>query len=183
MTTGSPPPLANFFTKANALLGRIEHLCLAIFLGVLVFVGAGQAIARYVFSTSLPGSETWIRAMVYFVAMTGAALAAGSMRMIRMDIAQRMLSPKARAWIRVFIAFFVVATCCFLVKGGWQAHLIEPTSNHLLSSKVAVLALPIGALLIAVHYALLAGAELSYLVSGRVNPEIDSLSLSVEGEG
>ena len=168
-----PPKLALLLSKVNAFLGHIEHGVVFFCLVLLIFIAAGQSVARFFFDSAIPHSETLIRMMVFYIAMAGAALAAGNFRMIQMDLVSKVLAPKPRAWVRVVAAAIAVFACALLARGGYQAFLVEPKTGGLLSSKTTLLALPIGAALIGLHSFLLLTIECCYLLSGQICGQFD----------
>jgi TRAP-type C4-dicarboxylate transport system permease small subunit len=149
----------------------MEHALLVVLLLVLVGVGAGQAIA-----TKLGSSWAWsfeiIRYSVFFIAMTGAALSAHTGQLIAMDFVTRMISPQNRARLRVVLRLFTIAICVLLVVGGKMlVSAATDTLYHVINPRWGLMALPIGAGLIAVHVLLHMAIDLIYLLRGRTPPE------------
>jgi TRAP-type C4-dicarboxylate transport system permease small subunit len=152
-------------------LGTFEHALLAALLLMLIGVGAGQAIA-----TKLGASWAWsfeiIRYSVFFIAMTGAALSAHTEQLIAMDFVTRMISPRTRARLRVVLRLFTVAVCVLLIIGGRMlSGAASDTLYHVINPRWGLMALPIGAGLIAVHVLLHTAIDLIYLLHGRTPPE------------
>ena len=102
------------------------------------------------------------------------ALAAAKSRMINMDVVTRLLQPKTRAALRIATALFAVAVCFLLFKGGMDMRDTAAGRNEgydYISPSTGLLALPIGALLIGLHFLLHAIVDLLWLAGGKVPPE------------
>lgn len=168
------PGGARALRQLNDWLGRIETGALVLMLALLVGTGVYQTAAAHFFNKN----ETWpyeiIRYSVFFIAMTGAALASARSRMINMDVVTRLLQPKTRAALRVATALFAVAVCFILFKGGMDMRDTAAGRNEAydyISPSNGLLALPIGAILIGLHFLLHAVIDILWLAGGKVPPE------------
>lgn len=168
------PPAARALRQLNDWLGRIETGVLVLLLLLLVATGVYQTVAAHFFNKN----DTWpyeiIRYSVFFIAMTGAALAAAKSRMINMDVVTRLLQPKTRAALRVATALFVVAVCFLLYKGGMDMRDTAAGRNEgydYISPSTGLLALPVGAVLIGFHFFLHAAIDAIWLAGGKLPPE------------
>jgi TRAP-type C4-dicarboxylate transport system permease small subunit len=171
---GGEPAGARALRQLNDWLGRIETGALALLLALLVGTGVYQTIAAHFFEKN----ETWpyeiIRYSVFFIAMTGASLAAAKSRMINMDVVTRLLQPKTRAALRVATSLFAVAVCFILFKGGMDMRDTAAGRNEgydYISPSNGLLALPLGAILIGFHFLLHAVIDVLWLTGGKVPPE------------
>lgn len=152
-------------------LGTFEHAVLVVLLLVLVGTGAGQAIATKL-GTSWAWSFELIRYSVFFIAMTGAALSAHTEQLIAMDFVTRMLRPRRRAQLRVVLRVLTIAVCVLLIVGGKMlSGAATATMYHVINPRWGLLALPIGAGLMATHVLLHTAIDVIYLTSGRTPPE------------
>lgn len=186
MTTGEKEPLpaartvegepaaARALRQLNDWLGRIETGALVLLLALLVGTGVYQTAAAHL----LDKNETWpyeiIRYSVFFIAMCGASLAAAKSRMINMDVVTRLLQPRTRAALRVATALFAVAVCYLLYRGGMDMRDTAAGRNEgydYISPSSGLLALPIGAVLIGLHFFLHALIDVLWLAAGKVPPE------------
>ena len=168
------PAGARALRQLNDWLGRIETGALALLLALLVGTGVYQTLAAHFFEKN----DTWpyeiIRYSVFFIAMTGAALAAAKARMINMDVVTRLLRPRTRAALRVGTSLFAVAVCFFLFKGGMDMRDTAAGRNEAydyISPSSGLLALPIGAVLIGFHFLLHAIIDAIWLAGGKLPPE------------
>ncbi len=177
MTEPRPVPLLR---TINRWIGLVEHGALIVFLATLVGMAVAQAIASHVLGKSIPGSDEVIRYMVFFIAMGGAAIAAQRLRMIGMDVLSRLLKPRYRAVLRIIHAILVIGVCYLVVRAGFNLRAAEaahPEAHHYIRRSLALLALPLGAALIAFHYLLHASIDFIYLCRRVDPPESEALPL------
>jgi TRAP-type C4-dicarboxylate transport system permease small subunit len=168
-----PPPGVTVLRTIDGAIGVVEHAIVAFTLGALILVGAASAVASNFFQHSIVWSFEAIRYSVFFIAMFGAALAAQSGKLISMDIVSRLVRPRVRAYLRFLTGVFTLAMCWFLVKGGWMLHesFAGETTYELIKPSIGVLALPIGAGLIAFHVFVRMIIDGLYLKAGVELPE------------
>lgn len=109
----------------NSLLGRLisglEAGILTVLFLALVTLGMTQIGMRNLAGTSLPWADGAMRALVIWLTMVGAVVAAGQLRHIRIDLVENWLAPPARAWLRRF-AFLATALVCLLLT--WNSLMI-----------------------------------------------------------
>jgi TRAP-type C4-dicarboxylate transport system permease small subunit len=171
---GEAPEAAQILRRLNELLGTLETGVLVILIAVLIGGAVYQVLADQVFGQR----ETWpyeiIRYGVFFVAMTGAALASQRQGMFHMDLVTRLFPPRMRSGLRIMTAVLVVAMCALVISSGLDlrrgSHELNE-GHELISTAQGYFALVIAFALIGVHYVLHALIEISYLVSGRLPPE------------
>ena len=165
------------------LIGRgvsgVEYVLVTLFLAALIGVGTYQAVSSYLFQVHEKWPFEMIRYMVFFIAMTGAALAAERQRMITMDFFNRMLSPRGRTAMRVVVAGLVLLVCVLLVKGGLLVRdsIGQREPHELIHPRTGILVLPIGAAVIGFHYLLHALIDIIYLSKGQATPEPKELQV------
>ena len=167
----APVPALRVFDRA---LGIAEQAVLCGLLIALIGTAVYSAIMGNLFNKSVDWSQEVIRYSVFFIAMIGAALAGQRQRMITMDIVTRMLTDRTRAYLRVGVAALVIIVCYLLYEGGMQSRGNEAQftqSDDLISVANGIMALPIGAALIAVHYAIHLIIDVRYLAAGRIPPQ------------
>lgn len=99
-------------------LHRAEDLVLAVLLGLLVLLAVLQIVLRTVFDTGLLWLDPLLRALVLWVAMLGAMVAAREGRHIGMDLAGRLLPPLPARIARLLSWGFAAAVSGLL---AWQA--------------------------------------------------------------
>ena len=172
-SSGSSKAVGTLDGVDNAI-GAGEHAFVALALFSLIAVGTYQFIASRLFGTN----DTWpfetLRYLVFFCAMGGASLSAQKGRMISMDFLSRKLAPKKRVILRILVAGFVIFACVLLYKGGMYVRSTTGDEEYeLIPPAIALMALPVGAFLIAFHYLLHAVSDALYLSAGLIPPEED----------
>ena len=166
------PALVSAIERFDGALGTAEHAFLVLALFSLIGVGTYQFLASRLFSVN----DTWpfeaLRYLVFFCAMGGASLAAQKGRMISMDFLARKLPPRGRVILRILVSIFVMLACFLLFKGGMTVReVVSGEEYDLIKPSTAFLALPIGGLLIGLHYFLHSLSDAVYLASGQIPPE------------
>lgn len=170
----SAPPLVQLLRRINGAVGFLEQVALAVLLLVLIGVGTTQALTDQIANKTFAWSAEVIRYTVFYIAMFGAALASQQLRMISMDVLTRLFGPRGKAVLRIATGVMVISVCLLLVLGGLDAResTAKLSSNYeLISPATGLLALPLGAALIAFHFALHAIMDATYLFLGITPPE------------
>lgn len=164
--------MANGLRAVDRGLGLVEQLLLVFLLVLLVGVAAAQAVAGQL-GTSWEPSYELIRYAVFFIAMIGAALSAQRQQLIAMDFMSRLMGPRMRAWVQVVLRLFTIFACGLLVAAGTELANAAATENmyHLIQPRLGLMALPVGAGLIALHVLIHGIVDVMYLVRGALPPE------------
>ncbi|HYU15414.1 MAG TPA: TRAP transporter small permease subunit [Candidatus Acidoferrum sp.] len=168
------PGAARALRRLNDLLGSLEIAVLVVLIAILVAGAVYQVLADRAFDRR----ETWpyevIRYGVFFVAMTGAALAAQRRGMFHMDLVTRMFPPRLRAGLRIMTALLAAAMCGLVMSSGLDlrrgTHEIHE-GFELVSTAHGYTALVVGFGLIALHFLLHGAIEVIYLAGGKLPPE------------
>lgn len=155
--------MKGFLQKALRVLDGFEDFLLTLLtLGVLVLGGA-QIVARYAFHYSWVWIDPASRAMVLWIALVGALVAAREGRHINVDAVTRLLS---RFWLRVArIASYSFAGVISLMfaRGSIELIKIEKESATIAFGQIPAwwieLILPIGFALLALRFFLHAFAR------------------------
>jgi TRAP-type C4-dicarboxylate transport system permease small subunit len=173
------PAAVTMLRKVDDAVGRVEHILLVLFLGTLIGVGTYHSFASQVLNENAAWPFEMIRFSVFFVAMTGAALAAQRQRMISMDIVTRLLGPRRKAIARIFVGLFVVYISYLLVRGGMAVResVIDETNFEVIRPATGLLALPVGGALIGFHYFVHTLIDILYLANGIEAPEEEALQV------
>jgi TRAP-type C4-dicarboxylate transport system permease small subunit len=168
------PAAAGALRRLNDWLGSLEVGVLVVLVSVLVVGAAYQVLADWVFHRR----ETWpyeiIRYGVFFVAMTGAALAAQRQGMFHMDLVTRLFPPRLRSGLRIATAALAVLVCALVISSGLELQRGTHQLNEayeIISTARGYTALVVGFGLIGIHYFLHAAIEVAYLASARLPPE------------
>ncbi len=166
------PDLVVKLQSFDNAIGTVEHAFVALSLFSLIGVGTYQFLASRLFGAN----DTWpfeaLRYLVFFCAMGGAALSSQKGRMISMDFVARKLPAKQRAMLRMLVAAFVMFACFLLYRGGMYVRASAAGEEYeVIRPAIALLALPVGALLIGLHYFVHAVCDALYLSAGMLPPE------------
>ncbi len=168
------PEAAQVLRRLNDLIGAFETGLLVVLVAVLVGGAVYQVLADHVFDRR----ETWpyevIRYGVFFVAMTGAALASQRQGMFHMDLVTRLFPPRMRSGLRIMTAVLVVAMCVLVISSGLDLRRGSHALNEgfeVISTAHGYTALVVAFGLIGLHYVLHALIEIAYLAGGRLPPE------------
>lgn len=167
-----PGPVAAL-RKLDRAVGTAEHAVAAAALAVLVGAGLWQSFASHVLDWHATWPYELIRYSVFFVAMSGAALAAQRGRMFSMDFVSNLLGTRTRLGVQIVIALFVIFACVLLCIGGLEVRrsaLAVHETYDIIPPGLGLLALPVGAALIAVHYALHGVIDAFYLITRQTPP-------------
>jgi TRAP-type C4-dicarboxylate transport system permease small subunit len=168
------PEAAQMLRRLNDMVGTLETAVLVLLVAVLV----GGAVYQVLADKVLDQRETWpyelIRYSVFFVAMTGAALASQRQGMFHMDLVTRLFPARMRSGLRILTALLVVAMCALVINSGLDlrrgAHELNE-GYELLSTGHGYVAMIVAFGLIALHYVLHAAIEVVYLANRRLPPE------------
>lgn len=178
MEEPGPPPdepaAAATLRRADELVGQVELVAVSLSITMLVVTAIAQVLMDKVGDHRPTWPYELIRNGVFFVAMSGAALAAQRKGMFNMDLVTRKLSPRARSYVRIFAAVMVAVLCSMVVRSAVElrANTYKLNEAHeYISHGQAYLALIGGASLIAFHFVLHAIIEITYLASGKIPPD------------
>jgi TRAP-type C4-dicarboxylate transport system permease small subunit len=170
------PPEPGFVQSIRKLdrgLALVEEVVLATFVAILLFVGVYGAYKRNIAPLSPFWSDELIRYAVFFIGLTGAALAAQSERLFNIDMFTRLLGVRGKLVLKILQAAFTIGVCWIFFSSSMvlRASLIGE-KGELIPAEIAVLSLPIAMTLISIHmflHILIAGY---YLSTGKVPPEM-----------
>jgi len=173
-----PPPdepaAAAKLRRVDELVGHVELAAVGLSIAMLALTAITQVLMDKVGDHRPTWPYELIRYGVFFVAMSGAALAAQRKGMFNMDLVTRKLSPRVRAYVRIFAAVLVAVLCSLVVRSAVElrANTFKVKEAHeYISHGHAYLALIGGAALIAFHFVLHAIIEITYLASGKIPPD------------
>lgn len=173
------PDSVQMIRKVDSSIGVLEHIVVAGFLAMLVGVAVFQVVASKFFGYRQAWSSELIQYSVFLIAMSGAALAAQTDQMISMDFVTRMVKPRSRLILRIVTRVFTIAMCGFLMYGGLWAreHGYRDAGETVINIRTVILALPLGAGLMAFHQLMHGLIDVIYLVRGETPPEPEEPSV------
>ncbi len=132
--------------------------------------------------STLPQNGFWVdellRYSVFSIGLLGGALAAQAVKLMNIDMITRLFGLRGRLALRVITTAFVILVCMWLYQGGLVVRAINlktPEINEVVIKPAnAILVLPIGAALIAVHSTLHIITDLYYIAANKKPPGFES---------
>jgi TRAP-type C4-dicarboxylate transport system permease small subunit len=178
------PPSANHFSDDPAIarvlrtidgyVGRAEQVVLC-GLGVFViFICMAWLITQHVGDRELEGASKDLRYAVFLMAMIGGAYAAHHRRLLSMELINRMVGARTRAWLRVVTTAFTIFITAVFFRYALDFYLSlrkEDTLWHWMPAELAQGAMAYGSGLLLFHLVVQIVIDLSYLIGGKVPPE------------
>ena len=144
---------------ALRLIHRAEEALLALLLTAMILLSASQVVLRNFFDSGLYWGDSAVRVVVLWVAMLGAMIASRRNEHIRIDIANRFISPQFKPYMSRFVSAF---TCLVLLIFAWYS--IEFVRYEFEDGTIAFgivpawlceIIMPVGAAVMALRYAIL----------------------------
>ncbi len=159
--------------KIDRGLAVFEEAILAVFLLMLILVGVYGAYTRNIAPPSPFWSDEIIRYCVFFIGLTGAALAAQSERLFNIDMFTRLLGVRGRLVLKMVQSAFTITICWLVFDASMvlRASLVGE-EGELIAPDIAVLSLPIAMSLISAHLLLHLVIAGYYLTAGKTPPEM-----------
>ena len=115
--------LESFITPLNRVdhaVSRVEGVLVVLIMSAMLLVGVGQVIARKFFDTGLSFADTFLRQMVPWVGLLGAAIATQENRNIAIDAITRILPPIGRLLARLLISLLIFAICILFIRASLE---------------------------------------------------------------
>jgi len=167
-------PVAAWLRSVDRALGTAEQAALFVVLGAVVLTAASAALSDRVLG--VPLGRWWfdiVRGGTFAIAMLGAVFATHQRRHLAMDLVTRRLPVRSRLALRILLAVFTMFVVGLLRRSGLHQldHLGEESADHLISTRMIVWLLPLGASLIILHTWLHMVIDIDYLVRGKTPPE------------
>lgn len=104
--------------KIRTISIRIEEVLMALMLGSMILLAAGQILLRNLFEMGLFWADPTLRLMVLWLALLGAIAATHDDRHIRIDLFSRFLSQRGRRISHSVNDLFSAAVCAVI---SWHA--------------------------------------------------------------
>ena len=164
--------LKTWWQKIAGMLAEIEKLAVAVCLGGMVVLVLIQIILRNFYNSGIVGSDSLVKHLVLWVGFLGAGLATREKSHIRIDIASKVLPPKARAIAQIFVDVFSITVCIGLVYAAYSFVSIEYETGEVMPFLeipvwIMELIIPIGFLIIALRFIMQLLENISTLVKGN----------------
>lgn len=166
--------LSRWLRIADWGFGLAEQAALFVVLGAVVLTAAAAALSDRVLG--VPLGRWWfdiVRGGTFAIAMLGAVFATHQRRHLAMDLVSRRLPARSRLVLRIALAVFTMFVVGLLRRSGLHQldTLGSENADHLISTRMIVWLLPLGASLIILHTWLHMVIDIDYLVRGKTPPE------------
>jgi len=154
--------LAGRVLSAERLLQKAEIALLVTAILGMTGLGFLQIVLRKVFSTGLLWADPLLRYLVLWMGFLGAAVAAAQDKHFGADVAERLLTGRAKTIAQLVSHVFTATVCAFLARAAMafmrdefaaKATAFSIGSLHVPTSWVEII-LPAGFILLFVHYLL-----------------------------
>ncbi|RME45873.1 MAG: TRAP transporter small permease subunit [Deltaproteobacteria bacterium] len=99
-------------------VSRVEGWIVVAIMSAMLLVGVAQVVARKFFDTGISFADTFLRQMVPWVGLIGAAIAAQENRNIAIDAVTRILPPIGRLLARLLISLLIFVVCVIFIRAG-----------------------------------------------------------------
>ncbi|MDX1453989.1 MAG: TRAP transporter small permease [Gammaproteobacteria bacterium] len=147
----------------------LENALLALMLGSLILLSAGQILLRNVFDFGFAWADPMLKVLVLWVGMLGAVAASRENKHIAIDVLSRILKGRALAVLQMVVALFTFIICSLLAWYCYQFVRDEFTWSDVELAGLPIwmwqAILPVGFGLIAWRYLVLAVERLVELLS------------------
>jgi TRAP-type C4-dicarboxylate transport system permease small subunit len=164
----------SFVRLLDKTLARVETWMLVIFLGAMVLLAFAQVVLRNFFGTGFLWGDTVVRHLVLWAGFIGGALAAFEGRHISIDALTKFFSPRYKHLSAALTHLFGAIVCWFLADAAWRFTMDEKAAGSIIvlsiPSWVAMLIIPVGYVLIMVHFLL----KVIEHGAGAVQPELEA---------
>jgi len=99
-------------------LGHLESGLMTTLMVAMVLMAFGQIVLRNIFEVSILWADPFLRHLVLWTGMLGAALATRDDRHIKIDILPQLLPPRGKAILATLTNLFSAVICAFLVRAA-----------------------------------------------------------------
>jgi len=168
------PPLAARVRRVDEGIGRAETGVIIVAVCMLIGVAVYQVILDKLFDERPTWPYEVVRFSVFFVAITGASLAAQRKGMFNMDLVTRKFSPRGRSYLRIATAVLVAVLLALVINTALTLRtntFSTKEAHEVFANADGYLALIAGCGLIAIHFVLHAVVEIIYLANGKIPPD------------
>ena len=164
---------ASFLQRINTGLGKIETGLLCLIIAMMLGLAALKIVLRYGFQMSLVWSDTMLQHLTLWLCFFGAALATCEKRHISIDVLSRILPKQITHWSNLIVDCLSLIVVGILAYYGFGFLGDEQSSEAVLIGNIplwwAKSIIPVGFVLIGLHFALQIGIR---LIDSRAVPEV-----------
>ncbi|MCZ6677042.1 MAG: TRAP transporter small permease [Candidatus Poribacteria bacterium] len=156
LANGASLPMT-FLKRINTLLGHIETALLCLLILLMIGMALLKIVLRYLFHTGILWNDVMLQHFTLWLAFLGAALATGEKRHISIDVFARLLPARLVRLTTIIIHLISLAVVGILVDASIDFLRSEQVSRTTLVGTLplwwAKIIIPLGFILIAVHFA------------------------------
>jgi TRAP-type C4-dicarboxylate transport system permease small subunit len=167
-------PLSAKVRKVDNMIGVAEQVVLVTILIAVVLTGASHALLDRFFHIHVPFKDDVIRAGTFAIAMLAGPFATNQAKHHSMDLISRRLSPRARLFLKVLLALFVIFMVILLIRSGLHNITNEEqfaAEDKIISRVRIAWLIPIGGFLIILHTVLHTIIDVDYILRKKTPPE------------
>lgn len=167
-------PLSAKVRKLDNMVGVAEQVVLVTIMIAVVLTAASHALLDRFFHIHIPFKDDVIRAGTFAIAMLAGAFATHQAKHLSMDLISRRLSPRARLFLKVLLALFVIFMVVLLIRSGLHNITNEQqfaAEDKIISRVRIAWLIPIGGFLIILHTVLHTIIDVDYIVRKKTPPE------------
>ena len=174
MTYPDDGPLSARVRKIDNMVGVAEQVVLVTILIAVVLTAASHALLDRFFHIHIPFKDDVIRAGTFAIAMLAGAFATHQAKHLSMDLISRRLSPRARLFLKVLLALFVIFMVILLIRSGLHNITNEQqfaAEDKIISRVRIAWLIPIGGFLIILHTVFHTIIDVDYILRRKTPPE------------
>ncbi len=151
-----------FLKNISRILKKIEIALLVLVFGVIIILAFAQVVARNFLGSGFPWSDIVVRQLVVWSGFLGAAVAAAEDRHLSLGVLEMIVPLRMRGGLAALTKGFAMLVCLYFARASWVFVIMEKSSEEVLLPFipvwVAAIIIPIGYVLLAVHF-LVRGVE------------------------
>lgn len=174
MTYPDDGPLSARVRKIDNMIGVGEQIVLVTILIAVVLTAASHALLDRFAHIHIPFKDDVIRAGTFAIAMLAGAFATHQAKHLSMDLISRRFSPRARLFLKIALALFVIFMVVLLIRSGFHNITNEEqfaAEDKLISRVRIAWLIPIGGFLIILHTVLHTIIDVDYILRKKTPPE------------
>jgi TRAP-type C4-dicarboxylate transport system permease small subunit len=174
MTYPDDGPISAKVRRVDNIIGMLEQVVLVTMLSAVVLTAASHALLDRFFHYHIPFKDDVIRSGTFAIAMLAGAFATHQAKHLSMDLISRKFSPRARLFLKVLLALFVIFMVILFIRSGFHNITNEQQfagEDKLITRVRIAWLIPIGGFLIILHTVLHTIIDVDYILRRKTPPE------------
>ena len=167
-------PVSGMVRRIDNVIGMVEQVVLVTILTIVVLTAASHALLDRFAHYHVPFKDDVIRAGTFAIAMLAGAFATHQAKHLSMDLISRRFSPRARLFLKVLLALFVIFMVILFIRSGFHNITNEQqfaAEDKLITRVRIAWLIPIGGFLIILHTVLHTIIDVDYILRHKTPPE------------